>query len=346
MDDVRAQAAQWCDQARQSCDEPGSSDLENLTHWLNAIDEGLRLRRQLDGPASEPMIESTRGDIVRRLTELQLLADRAMATLKPGSPAHQLVAARAKEGLADARAAVRGVATGLRLGLLHQALALEGLRADLEWLSTLVARLDGETTPQMAAWLDVELQRLRGWLAAPSNREADPRDAVVRTGCERLQAVLLNRRIDRELGEPSVGWTADGLWTERFHLSRLQAQAEALHADASAPPAGAGPADWVDVLKRRREELACEAFDRLGALERVSRAQPCERIVRTAIDEVGEMIAFLEDMPLYRAVTRLELMQDDLEELAKSCRRWSREPGGGSARPADPCRARPSRGNR
>jgi hypothetical protein len=357
LDDVRAQAGQWCDEAQQLREGPESSDLESLTRWLNAIDPGLRLRRQLDALGPDEATEASRRDVVRRLTELQLLTDNELANLKPGTPAHQLVAARAKEGLADARTAVQNVLGGLRLTPLQQALAFEGLRTDLEWLSTLVARLDQETTHRMTAWLDVELQRLRGWLGTASDRHPEPRDALLRTGCERMQALLLERRTERELARASVGWTADGLWTERFLLSRLQAQVETIELDAFAPrrtgeangepdgnltdtrpfPARGGPAEWLDSLERRRDELACEAFDRLDALERPSRAEPCERIIRTAIDEVSETIAFLEDMPLCRAVKRLELMRDDLDRLTESCRRWWREPGGGPARPAVDC---------
>ncbi len=56
------------------------------------------------------------------------------------------------------------------------------------------------------------------------------------------------------------------------------------------------------------------------------RGQHAERIVQAAVDEVGETIAFLEDMPLRRGVNRLRTMCDDLERLARSCRLWSREP--------------------
>ena len=144
------------------------------------------------------------------------------------------MAARAKEGLAEARAAVRTVLTVPRLGPLHQAMAIEGLRTDLEWLSMLVARVDGETPHPVSAWLDVELQRLRSWLGTAPGHDLDPRDESLRAGCGRMQAILLRRRIDRELARSSVGWSADGLWAERFHLSRLQTQVETLEPGSSA----------------------------------------------------------------------------------------------------------------
>jgi hypothetical protein len=328
LDDVSAQASQWCEEARRLCDARETSDLESLSARLNAIDAGLRLRRQLDGLGPDDAIESSRREVVRRLTELQLLADAAMTGLAPGTPATHLVASRVKEGLTDARAAIRSALTGLRLGPLHQAMAIEGLRTDLEWLSTLVARLDGEAPHPVSAWLDVELQRLRAWLGPAPGPERDPRDESLRTGCERMQAAILERRIERELARTAVGWSADGLWAERFHLSRLQTQVETLELDPSAEIREA-PAAWLASLDQRRTELAGDAVERLTSLEPQSRAEACELIVQAAVDEVGEAIAFLEDMPLRRAVKRLKLMRDDLELLAESCWRWAREPKNG-----------------
>ena len=243
---------------------------------------------------------------------------------------------------------VRTVLTVQRLGPLHQAMAIEGLRSDLEWLSMLVARVDGETPLPVSAWLDVELQRLRGWLGTAPGHDLDARDESLRADCGRMQAILLRRRIERELARSSVGWSADGLWAERFHLSRLQAQVEMLEPGQSAhdrrgealaePDAHmARPIqddrtvaddvfDWLAPLERYRGELADEAALRLNSLTRSGRAEACQATVRTAVDEVNETIAFLEDMPLRVAVKRLELMREDLEALTESCWRWAREP--------------------
>jgi hypothetical protein len=320
----------------------------NLSGRLGAIDQGLRLRRQLDGLGPDETTELSRRELVRGLTELQLLADNDMSRLEPGTPSQQLVSARAREGLAEARTAVRTVLTVPRLGPLHQAMTIEGLRSDLEWLSMLVARVDGETPHPVSAWLDVELQRLRAWLGTPPGHELDARDESLRAGCGRMQAILLRRRIERELARSSVGWSADGLWVERFHLSRLQTQVETLEPGPSAsnrhgetlanPPPHAARSvpdghaladdvfDWLTPLARSRGELADEAALRINALARYGRAEACHAIVRTAVDEVNETIAFLEDMPLRVAVKRLELMRQDLEALAQSCWRWAREP--------------------
>ena len=225
-----------------------------------------------------------------------------MSRLEPGSPAHQLVTARAKEGLADARGAVRAVLGAPRLGPLHQAMAIEGLRTDLEWLSTLVARVDGETPQPLIAWLDVELQRLRRWLGTAHGPEPDVRDESLRAGCWRMQAILLERRIERELARSTADWSADGLWAERFHLSRLQTRAETLELEPSARngngelrgtcpvsmrrPATftAAPAEDVFAqrvpLEQRRGALAGEAFLHVSALSSPNGPQLARRSSR------------------------------------------------------------------
>jgi hypothetical protein len=348
LDDVTVEASQWSEQARPLCEAHESSDLATLTARLNVIDEGLRLRRQLDGLGPDELIESSRREVVRRLSKLQLLAGRDMSSLEPGSPAHQLVAARAKEGLADARGAVRAALTTPRLGPLHQSMAIEGLRTDLEWLSTLVARVDVETPQPFTAWLDVELQRLRTWLGTASGPEPDPRDEALRAGCGQMQATLLKRRIERELARSPAAWSVEGLWAERFQLSRLQAQVETLqHGRSASDPVGMGSSspelpmahsaaegsavsedflEWLAPLEQFRGLLAAEAFLRLNTLVLPDRARASQTIVQSAIDEVNETVAFLEDMPLRFAVKRLELLRQDLEALAESCWRWARDP--------------------
>ncbi len=95
LDNVSAQVSHWCEQARRMCEARQSSDLGNLTGWLSAIDEGMRLR-QLDGLGRDESIESSRCAVVRWLTNLQRLADKGMVKLEPNTPSHQLVAARAR----------------------------------------------------------------------------------------------------------------------------------------------------------------------------------------------------------------------------------------------------------
>ena len=168
-------------------------------------------------------------------------------------------------------------------------MAIEGLRADLEWLSTLVARVDGETPHPITAWLDVELQRLRAWLGTAPGRDLDSRDESARAGCGRMQAVLLNRRIERELAQSSVHHSADGLWAggSRSHGSRprsrrlrpvplLRTSCRAsrpntiLVGPACSRAAARNAEDvlaWLVPLEKFRGEMADEASRRLNALD-------------------------------------------------------------------------------
>jgi hypothetical protein len=328
LDDVRAQASQWCEQAQGWCEAPECIGPASLASRLDAIAAGLRLRRQLDLVGPDPPVESSRRELVRRLTELQLLTAHEMGALVQESSCHKEVADRVKDWLTEARAAVRNAHGSLRLGPLQQAMALEGLRTDLEWSSAILARLDGETAFPGTAWLDVELGRLRGWLGTPAGHDTDPRDAPLRAGCDRLQAFVLERRSQHELDRPLAGVSPEALWSHRLHLSRLQAQVETLEQGLRTGPLHSGLNDGLALrlngLAHRRAELADTADDRLRELPLPRRAQLCAHIVQTAIDEVGETIAFLEDMVLRGAVTRLKLVRDDLERLVVSCRRWSR----------------------
>ncbi len=331
MDDLTVRASQWCDETRlygESC-ETGEPD--DLTKRLDAIACGIRLRRQLDGTGPGEPIESSRRAVVRRLSELQVLAVQEMGMLVAGTPRHGELAARAKEWLDDVRTALRNLLSVSPANSLHQSLAIEGLRNELEWLSVVVARLDRETTHPLTAWLDVELARLMGWLDLSAGRQHDARDESLRTGCEHLQTVVIDRRIQRELARSLELSSPENLWAQRLQLSRLQAQVEAVlpngHDDLTHSSATPAVVLRLDLLEHRRTEIASIADDRMAALPLIDRDDSSERIVRSALDEIGETIAFLEDMTLRRAVKRLDLLREDLERLVVSLRLWSnREP--------------------
>jgi hypothetical protein len=337
LDDLRAIAAAWCDEARRLSEAADGSRVDGdarggagapatLTARLDAIGEGIRLRRRLDGLVPDEETESCRRAVVGRLADLQRQAGEDLAGLKPGNARHREVSTRAKEWLVEARVAARNVLTVLQFEPLHEAMALEALRADLEWLSIVVARLDHEAPQAPTVWLDIELERLRGSLSPPDGRHPDPRDEPVRVRCERMKAGLLERRVRRELARPMLGASPERPWAQRFHLSRLQAQVAALDLASDAVPGPDGPGDWLEDLGRRRAALADAADDRMTALPPAGRREACSAIFRVAFDEIGEMTAFLEQMPPRRAVRRLELAQEDLDRLAESCRQWAGDP--------------------
>ena len=325
MDDVTAPTSEWCELARRLCEAHEISGPESLPDRLDAIAAGLLLRRQLDVSVPGEPLESTRRDVLRWLTELQELTDAEMELHVPNRERHDLLVRRSREWLDQVRSALRSASSAAPVGPLQQALAIEGLRNELEWHAALIDRLDRETPHPASAWIDVELARLMSGLGFTAGRQNGAADVSLRDRCDRLQAVMLERRIRRELARSSESSTPEALWAHRFHLTRLQAQAKTL--DLATGQAGqfGSPRDrnrWIDELEHRRAELAQTAERRLHRSPQSARIAACERIVQTSLDETGETTAFLEDMSLGRAVDRLDLLGDDLTLLAGSSLEW------------------------
>ncbi len=330
MENLSELASQWTNQARALCEAMAVCDADDVNRLLDAIDAGIHLRRQLDTVDPAESVAAVRRDVVRNLTRLQERAKQSSRTVQPQNRGAPCSARRINDWLVEAQAATRDALARAREGALRQALLIEGLRADLDWQSSLVALSDGETPPPLSAALEVELDRLSGWLAASAEDESDLVEDAVQQSCDRMQGVILDRRICRELAQPISELSPPALWTRRFGLSRLESHVSDLESSLSVQPdreaSSGSPADWRAQLERRRAELAELAEERTAALPPTERGEHAEEIVRAAADEVGETIAFLEDMPLRRGVNRLRTMCEDLERLSHSCRLWSRDP--------------------
>ncbi|MHB1559915.1 MAG: hypothetical protein ACYC61_20895 [Isosphaeraceae bacterium] len=342
--DVNATAATWCDEARALCGGPAGEASDRgervVIERIDAVARGMKIRRQLDGLDLDEATEAARRAVVERLADLESRMLDDLAGLSLGTSVHRQIAARARQTMADARIAAQNVLTVLEFEPLHQAMAVESLRADLEWLVAVIARLDGEIPAARGVWLDAELERLRGLLGRPDGRRAEQREDPLTSQCEAMQASLLGRRVRRELARPLSDAGPEALWAHRFLLSRIQAHVAALDRtpdggraededrDGELIVRATGPTDWLERLEIRRTELAELADERMTALPVVDRAGPCTRAVASAFDEIGETTALLEQMPPHRAVRRLELARDDLDRLRQSCRAWaSEEPG-------------------
>jgi hypothetical protein len=324
VSDLKAKAAGWCDRVEQW---NADGDWEEIARWialLDAIGEGLRLRRQLDGLAACPDAGGVRRKLMLSIVALQVRAIEQSSRAAPETPAHREALARLKDWFAEAHGALHCALDAQHAAPVEQAMIVEGLRTDLEWFGSFLAHLERDKPAPLAALLDVELERLGSSLGTREKRYSDPRDAALRRECERMQATVLGRRLECELLRPVNGSGPEALWMQRFHLSRLQAQFSAVNGVNDPEPAGATPGkdagDWLGPVVRRRTEIAAAVDNLIAGMPPPNRALPCSRIVQAAFDEVGETIAFLEDMSLRRAVTRLELVQDDLERIASSVR--------------------------
>ena len=212
---------QWCEQVQRLCEVPSRNGPESLTARLEAIGEGLRLRRRLDGLTPDEPIVSSRLAVLRSLTVLQQLAAEEL-----GLWTRVLLAAAKSRPGSRSGCSRRGPPSvtyrnGFRLSLCIRPWRSRGCEPIWNGLSVLVARLDQETPNPPTAWLDVELERLRGSLCPSADRQSDPRDRSLYAACEQTQAIVLDRRVRHELTRPVAGLSAEELWTHRFQLSRL-----------------------------------------------------------------------------------------------------------------------------
>ena len=148
-----------------------------------------------------------------------------------------------------------------------------------------IARLDGEAPPAPSVWLDAELERLRGVLGRPDGRHPDELDDSLGARCESMQATLLERRVRRELARPMRGrrpGCALGPPVPALAApgARRRAGPDARRRSAPAPirlGGAPGPADWLEDLERRRDELADAADERMAAPAAARPPRPLRR---------------------------------------------------------------------
>jgi hypothetical protein len=332
VDGAIDEAGLWCEQVRGALEqEPRGGD--DLPRLLDHLDTGTGLRRTLDHQSLAGPSEACRRAVLRQLTELRQAVNDAIDDLVTESPGRDVLAGRVKHWLAEAKTALRELVADHRLDPLGRALGVEGLRGDLDWYSAIIARLDGEPLPSRIAALEVELDRVHNQLALKAQADSTPDTELGRLlgRCERLRGVLLERRARRELSMSTAEAPAERLLALRLHLSRLQARVASLEQvdDDDGHPRwlGGDPEEWAEALSIRRIELADRAAAELQGKDLTESRKPCERAAQAASDEVSEMIAFLEDMPLRRAVKRLELAREDLDQVTLILRRQANAVG-------------------
>ena len=164
MDEIRWEPDDWCEQARQLIESAERGEGEFLTRLLGHIDAGIRLRRPLDHRPPDAASEGCRRAILRRLTKLRQAVGAVLDDREFGAGDRQVLAGRVKEWLLESRITLRNLLTDHTLDPPGRALAVEGLRTDLEWLSVLVARLDRDPPVSRTASLEVDLERVHNGL--------------------------------------------------------------------------------------------------------------------------------------------------------------------------------------
>jgi len=354
----------WCDQARALARKgEGAADgpprAARLGRLLAHVEAGWRIRARLDAHPPDPGTDRIRRAVVRGLAELRRAVEELLPeTPAADDPAARLLRAKLREWTARDRQSVQHLAAPGPADPMRRLLALDAFRGDLEWFALLLDRLEGEPGPGPAAWLEVELAKVRRLLEGEPRpqRRARARRAALRARCERMRGILLERRVRKELDAALGDASPERLASVRNKLSRLQARVGALEPVAAAEAgeeAGAGPDDesaiapdverpgddpeaWTRALAARRAEVAARLDASLQALPPAEAFRACIRIVQAARDELAEMIAFLQDAPLRRAVLRLETADEDMDQLAAGLQSTRR-----AARRA-PAEARPS----
>ena len=206
--------------------------------------------------------------------------DLAGFPLQPGTARFREVTARARQWLSEARVAAQNVLTVLEFEPLHQAMAIEALAPTSNGSARY--RPAGRRAPRPRA--SGSMPSSRGCAACwASPRAAIPtswtiRSAPVASRCRRCCWA----RDRRELAWPMQDVGPDALWAHRFLLSRLQAHVAALDQTPdgeraprrSAWASPSGPADWLEALGRRRDELADAADERTAAMAPAIVASP------------------------------------------------------------------------
>ena len=323
VDEVKSDAEDWCDRASELVERSQRDGDDHLAGLLDHVEAGVRIRRLLDGQAPDAGLEPVAPR--RRCDASSSCIMRSQRPWTGSRPTPRRAGARrptSRNGSARRRAALRAIPTDPALDTLGRALAVEGLRGDLEWLSVLVSRLDREPPQRQTAYLEVELERVRNGLvpsAAPSRADDSEH------GSAAIAVRPVAGRPPRAAG-PAGARGAD--------LGRPAGAAPAAPAPAlQAPGAGGLPGT---VRGRRRQDARgwgetprsgprpCRSAgsswptrprSRLREMDLIEARRPCERAAQAASDEISEAIAFIEDMPLRRAVKRLELAQQDLDQL-------------------------------
>ena len=300
MSDPNEWRESWLDRAG------GATERAEPSRLLRLIDEGTRLRRRLDEAAADPARPDHPGvdEVLERLEDAL-----ANALAEPGEAAG-LAAPLARRLRAD-HAYLSGLLTRPGLDQYRRAALLDAFRRDLVWLSELVALVEGGTPTHPAVTARLELDRLgRTIRTAAGPALADRREAAVREAGD-LRLGLLDGLIGQLIAQevPAAATPAD-LWGRRFHLSRMQAEVEAIDADATD-----GPRRHLEALGERRGWLADEAGRRLSALAPERRSAAWDGLLYLARGESNDTVSALEDLPAGHGARLLERSIEDMRRL-------------------------------
>lgn len=305
------QTSEWCRRAGCLLDRPSIE----VDDQLALIRQAIALRRQWD---RENPDNPQRLELLRLLPAMQAACQARLVESAGGPNAEfsRLVLAQ----LAEDDRCLAELLGNLSLAPETAAFALECFRDDLNWLSTLVAASEGQQSVDFVGRVLLEQETFERSLNAwdgennGANHAAPPAEAAqsgqseqsaqtyatdhaaLRSAARRLREAALARQVESLLAQPepsdSHGWlkqwqAASGL------LSRLESEESR---SAVQRVRQLAIQRWRKEVERLPPEQAADAAK--DAAEDIS-------------DTAAESLTFLEELPLPRAVARLETLHED-----------------------------------
>ena len=311
--ELHDETAAWCDRAERfaQCAETASDD---EFACLALVRQGIFLRRRWDRTGRDA---PQRRRLLGLLAAVQNVCQRQLAEMiSDGEETHHPDPRRVEHmirRLAEDDHYLADLLNDQTLPAETVAFALACFRDDLHWLGTLVALLDGSRGVDFTGRVLLEQESIQRALESWDEEEGET-PAVsdeLRQAASRLRTTTLTRRAESLLSQQRpddwLGWYR--AWQSASQLARR--------------PRGI----VADELEQRVDDFRREAADRLtdclAELDPKQRHHALRHMTDDLADTAGEVLTFLEDLPLAEAVRSLEILAEDAKKCLKVAKRFS-----------------------
>ncbi len=295
---------------------------------MQSIQDGIMLRRAIAEESADPT-ESKHPELDDQLEALQDEATARLIKLASNTRALRELNELTSWGLRADQSYLTELLTRPDLDSFRRAALLDLFRLDLVWLTEWIDILDGQEPMHPTVSARIELDQINDEIREQRHQSGlEEQAAQLAARSVRLERRLLDSRISRLLRQVTDHLNPVQLWNQRFLLSRLQAEVEALPEDPPFPPSADGsptdrwdqdqesnPGRHLESLKERREALGRLASERLEALPEETRLTTLEQLVAAARSESNEVSSIVEDLEGKLAVQTLAASIEDFESL-------------------------------
>ena len=316
MSDLAEQYQSWAQRVATSL----KSAAQDVLSALRLVQEGTDLRREQDLHVTA-LADMPRQELLALLYRLQNVTSQRLARLEDDAAERTALVEYTEKLLEAEQTHLTLLLTRPDVSAAARAFALECLRGDLQWLATLVARIDGQAPPEPNLAAKLRMDKLSELLQG-KGRDVRQDRAQLREQWQALETTLLEREVREETGRDPKDGSPSEQWTRRFALSHLQTEIGTLvRAEESSHAPDAAPRRWQQQVAEYRERLAGAAEESLACMPSEESAQQWEEILAATNAEVNEISTFVEEISLARAIDTRQLLHDDLDRLAvASCR--------------------------